>query len=86
MQSCGKMVQDHIHMWIGRWPAEDRIALLKDIPHNISNQASLLREALKNKYVQPNCRPRVSCSRSTNPLTERPHPESDQVGIHHPVV
>jgi hypothetical protein len=40
-------VQDNIHMWIGRWAVEERIALLKDIPHNVvTNHSGLLREAL----------------------------------------
>jgi hypothetical protein len=43
-------VQDNIHMWIGRWPVEERIVLLNDIPHNITNHSGLLREALKNIY------------------------------------
>jgi hypothetical protein len=38
-------------MWIGRWPVEERVVLLNDIPHNIINHsAGLLREALKNIY------------------------------------
>jgi hypothetical protein len=37
-------------MWIGRWPVEERIVLLNDIPHNITHHSGLLREALKNIY------------------------------------
>jgi hypothetical protein len=43
-------VQDNIHMWIGRWPAEERTVLLNDIPHNVTNHSGLIREAFKNIY------------------------------------
>jgi hypothetical protein len=37
-------------MWIGRWPADNRVAVLNGIPNNLTNQAPLLKEALKNMY------------------------------------
>jgi hypothetical protein len=43
-------VQDNIHMWIGRWPVDDRVAVLNGMPDNLTNQAGLLKEALKNMY------------------------------------
>jgi hypothetical protein len=45
-------VQNNIHMWIGRWPVEERVVLLNDIPHNITNHSGLLREALKTSIIQ----------------------------------
>jgi hypothetical protein len=45
-----QQVQDNIHMWIGRWPVDNRVAFLNGIPNNLTSQAALLKEALKNMY------------------------------------
>jgi hypothetical protein len=45
-----QQVQDNIHMWIKRWPVDNRVAVLNGIPNSLTNQAAHLKEALKNMY------------------------------------